>query len=123
MLYEVITVGALCYVSFAMIAPHTTLGAMYVDMFSDVENAELIVVWGKNPAAHCPPSDFLRIEEAHRRGARIVVIDPRRTALAKYPGAEWVPIRPGSDGALALGIRITSYNVCYTKLLRDASKQ
>jgi anaerobic selenocysteine-containing dehydrogenase len=97
-------VGALCYVSFAMIAPHVTMGGMFIDMFSDIENAELIVVWGKNPAAHCPPMDFLRIQEAHRRGARIVVIDPRRTVMAQYPGAEWVPIRPGSDGALALGM-------------------
>jgi len=97
-------VGALCYVAFAMIAPHVTMGSMYIDMFSDIENAGLIVVWGKNPAAHCPPDDFLRIQAAHKRGARIIVIDPRKTAMAKYPNAEWIPIRPGTDGALALGI-------------------
>jgi len=97
-------VGALCYVSFAMIAPHVTMGSMFIDMFSDIENARLIVIWGKNPAAHCPPHDFRKIEEAHRRGARIIVIDPRRTAMAKYSNAEWVPIRPGTDGALALGL-------------------
>jgi cysteine desulfurase NifS len=97
-------VGALCYVAFAMIAPHVTMGSMYIDMFSDIENAGLIVVWGKNPAAHCPPDDFLRIQAAHKRGARIVVIDPRKTAMAKYPNAEWIPIRPGTDGALALGM-------------------
>jgi cysteine sulfinate desulfinase/cysteine desulfurase-like protein/anaerobic selenocysteine-containing dehydrogenase len=108
-------VGALCYVSFAMIAPHVTLGGMLIDMFADIENAELVVVWGKNPAAHCPPTDFRRIEEAHRRGARIVVIDPRRTALATYPGAEWIPIRPGSDGALALALS----NVLIAEELHD----
>ncbi len=97
-------VGALCYVAFAMIAPHVTMGSMYIDMFSDIEHAGLILVWGKNPAAHCPPDDFLRIQAAHKRGARIVVIDPRKTAMAKYPNAEWVPIRPGTDGALALGM-------------------
>ncbi len=97
-------VGALCYVAFAMIAPHVTIGSMYIDMFSDIENANLIVIWGKNPAAHCPPHDFRSIEAAHRRGARIVAIDPRRTAMAKYPNAEWIPIRPGTDGALALGL-------------------
>ena len=75
-------VGALCYVSFAMIAPHVTMGGMFINMFSDIENANLIVIWGKNPAAHCPPDDFIRIQEAHRRGARIVVIDPRKTAMA-----------------------------------------
>jgi cysteine desulfurase NifS len=97
-------VGALCYVAFAMIAPHVTMGSMYIDMFSDIENAKLIVIWGKNPASHCPPDDFLRIQAAHKRGARIVVIDPRKTAMAKYPNARWIPIRPGTDGALALGM-------------------
>ena len=42
--------GALCYVAFAMIAPHVTIGGMLINMFSDIENAELIVVWGANPA-------------------------------------------------------------------------
>jgi len=97
-------VGALCYVAFAMIAPHVTTGTMYIDMFTDIENAGLIIVWGKNPASHCPPDDFLRIQVAHRRGARIVVIDPRKTALARYPDAQWIPVRPGTDGALALGM-------------------
>ncbi|MDY6856079.1 MAG: IscS subfamily cysteine desulfurase [Thermodesulfobacteriota bacterium] len=97
-------VGALCYVAFAMIAPHVTMGGMFINMFSDIENAKLIVIWGKNPAAHCPPDDFINIEKAHRRGAKIVVIDPRETVMAKYTNAKWIPIRPGSDGALALGM-------------------
>jgi len=97
-------VGALCYVSFAMIAPHVTMGSMFINMLSDIENAKLIVIWGENPAAHCPPHDFIKIEEAHKRGARIVVIDPRKTVMAKYSNAEWIPIRPGTDGALALGL-------------------
>ncbi len=97
-------VGALCYVSFAMIAPHVTMGRLYINTFTDVENAEMVLIWGKNPAAHAPPTDFIRIQQAHSRGAKIVVIDPRRTLLAKYPDAEWLPIRPGTDGALALGL-------------------
>jgi len=97
-------VGALCYVSFAMIAPHVTMGGMFINMFTDIENAKLIVIWGKNPAAHCPPDDFIRIQNAHKRGAEIVVIDPRKTVMAKYSNAEWIPIRPGTDGALALGM-------------------
>ncbi len=48
-------VGALCYVSMAMIAPHVTMGGMLINMFSDIENAELVVVWGANPATDCPP--------------------------------------------------------------------
>jgi cysteine desulfurase NifS len=97
-------VGSLCYVSFAMIAPHVTLGGMLINMFSDIENSELIVVWGANPATDCPPLDFARIIGALERGAEVVVIDPRRTMTARIDGAEWIPIRSGTDGALALGI-------------------
>ncbi len=97
-------VGALCYVSMAMIAPHVTMGGMFINMFSDIEHAELIVVWGANPATDCPPLDYNRIVAAAKRGARVVVIDPRRTMTAKIEGAEWIAVRPGTDGALALGI-------------------
>jgi cysteine desulfurase NifS len=97
-------VGALCYVSFAMIAPHVTAGGMMINMFSDLENADLIVTWGANPATDCPPLDFARIMKARQRGAEVVVIDPRRNGTAIAAEAEWVPIRPGTDGALALGM-------------------
>lgn len=97
-------VGALCYVSFAMIAPHITMGRMLVNTFTDIENAELLLVWGTNPATDSPPLDMIRLEAAARRGARIVVIDPRNTETVKRTGAEWVPIRPGTDGALALAM-------------------
>jgi cysteine desulfurase NifS len=87
-----------------MIAPHVTMGGMMINMFSDIENAGLIVVWGANPATDCPPLDLDRIINAHNRGAKVVVIDPRRTMTAKLTDAEWIPVRPGTDGALALGI-------------------
>jgi len=97
-------VGALCYVSFAMMAPHLTMGRTLTDMFTDIENAELLVVWGANPATDSPPLDMHRIEAAAERGAEVIVIDPRHTETAKRTGARWVPIRPGTDGALALSI-------------------
>jgi cysteine desulfurase NifS len=97
-------VGALCYVSFAMIAPHVTMGRMLVNMFTDIENADLLVVWGANPATDSPPLDMIRLEAARRRGAEVVVIDPRRTETAVRTDAEWIHIRPGTDGALALGL-------------------
>ena len=96
--------GAYCYVSFAMIAPHVTMGAMLIDMFSDLENADMIVVWGTNPATSSPPVTFDRIKEASEEGARVIVIDPRKTGSALLPGARWIPIRPGTDGALALAM-------------------
>ena len=97
-------VGALCYVSYGMIAPHLTMGKMLIDMYNDIENSELIVVWGTNPATDLPPIDLERILEAKSRGAEIVIIDPRRTQTVKLSKGQWIPIRPGTDGALALGM-------------------
>jgi len=97
-------VGALCYVSYGMISPHVTFGKILNEMYNDIENSELIVVWGTNPATDLPPVDLRRILAASRRGAEVVVIDPRRTETVTLTGGEWVPIRPGTDGALALGM-------------------
>jgi cysteine desulfurase NifS len=97
-------VGALCYVSFAMIAPHTTMGEMLVTMDTDLEQAQLIVIWGANPATDSPPLAHEQILRARARGAEVVVIDPRRHQTARQVEAEWLPIRPGTDGALALGL-------------------
>lgn len=97
-------VGALCYVSMAMIAPHVTMGGMFHTMESDIDRAELIIVWGANPATDSPPLVHEKILHARARGAEVIVIDPRRNGTAKASGAEWIPIRPGTDGALALGM-------------------
>ncbi len=97
-------VGALCYVSLHVIAPQVTLGRAGIDMFADVDNAETVVVWGTNPATDSPPVDMLRLEDAVRRGAQVVVIDPRRTETVTRTGAQWLPVRPGTDGALALAL-------------------
>ncbi len=97
-------VGALCYVSLHMIAPHVTMGRTQIDMFTDIDNAEMVLVWGTNPATDSPPVDMERLEAAAKRGAEIVVIDPRRTEVVEQCNAEWVPVRPGTDGALALSM-------------------
>jgi anaerobic selenocysteine-containing dehydrogenase len=97
-------VGALCYVSLYMIAPHVTMGRMQTNMFTDIENAEMVVMWGTNPATDSPPADMRRLEAAAQRGADIISIDPRRTEAALRTNAQWVPVRPGTDGALALSM-------------------
>ncbi|MGD8868405.1 MAG: IscS subfamily cysteine desulfurase [Gemmatimonadales bacterium] len=97
-------VGALCYVSFAMIAPHVTFGEYYHTMDHDIENAELIVIWGANPATDSPPLAHELIKKAVLRGAQVICIDPQRNHTARDVAAEWVPVRPGTDGALALGM-------------------
>ncbi len=97
-------VGAPCYTSLGVLAPKLTMGCLHIDMFSDVDNADLILVWGTDPSTSTPPEMFERLKTASEEGAEIIVIDPRRTKAAELEGSEWVPIRPGSDGALALGL-------------------
>ena len=97
-------VGALCYVSFAMIAPHVTMGRMLINMFTDMENSESLFIWGANPYTDSPPLDMYRLEAAAKRGADIFCIDPRYTEAAARTDARWIPVRPGTDGALALSM-------------------
>ena len=61
-----------------------------------------MLLWGVNPQATAP-STALRISQARARGARLIVIDPRKTSLAAKADC-WLRVRPGSDGALALGM-------------------
>lgn len=68
----------------------------------DLENAGCILFWGYNP-------NLARLDHATtttaalKRGARLIVVDPRRIGLAKKADL-WLQVRPGTDGALALGI-------------------
>ncbi len=96
--------GSNCYVSQAVMAPATTFGIWWADTYADLESSNLIVVWGTNPANASPPALMDRILKARRRGARVVVIDHRRTETAVRSRAQWIPVRPGTDGALALAM-------------------
>ncbi|MBI2369381.1 MAG: molybdopterin-dependent oxidoreductase [Deltaproteobacteria bacterium] len=66
----------------------------------DFEHAACILIWGHNPEVSWH-SHAKSIGEARRRGARLVVIDPRRINLADKADL-WLEVRPGTDGALAL---------------------
>jgi len=68
----------------------------------DYEQARCILLWGYNPQAS-QPADALRIGRAKARGARLIVIDPRRTGMVEKADC-WLQVRPGSDGALALAM-------------------
>ncbi len=97
-------VGSICYVAHGIIAPVTTCGVYAVDTFADIEHAELVVVWGDNPVTDSPPINMVRVKEAQKRGAEIIVIDHRRTETARAAKGRWLGIRPGTDGALALSM-------------------
>ena len=68
----------------------------------DLENAGCILFWGYNPNL-ARLTHATATTAALKRGARLIVVDPRRVGLAKRADV-WLQVRPGSDGALALGI-------------------
>jgi len=69
---------------------------------ADYQYADVIVLWGTNPTnTWLAQADA--VGKGRRAGASLVVVDPRPTALAKEADA-WMRVRPGTDGALALGI-------------------
>ena len=82
-------------------AAHYTFGTPSLAM-PDVPRSRCIVLWGASPTGN-----FLTlgidITAAKARGAKLLVIDPRRAGLANKADL-WLQVRPGTDGALALGL-------------------
>ena len=77
-------------------------GKMPSVTYQDYPEASLIVLWGINPSAsgiHMVP--FLR--DAQSRGAKLIVVDPRTTPLAKAADIH-LAVKPGTDVAVALAI-------------------
>ncbi len=69
----------------------------------EIQEADLIVVWGGNPV-NTQVNVMTHIARARRqRGARLVVIDPYRTATAEQADLH-LALRPGTDGALACAV-------------------
>lgn len=65
-------------------------------------HARLILIWGSNTLTsnlHLWPF----VQAARKQGARVIVIDPAKTRTAQAAD-EWIPIHPGTDGALALAL-------------------
>ena len=79
-----------------------TTGAGLAADIEDLPHSRLILLWGANAVStnvHLLP--FIR--QARKAGAQLVVIDPHRNHTARR--ADWyLPIRPGTDAALALGL-------------------
>ena len=68
----------------------------------DYDQARCILLWGYNPQAS-QPADAMRISRAKARGAKLIVIDPRKASMVDKADL-WLRVRPGSDGALALAM-------------------
>jgi anaerobic selenocysteine-containing dehydrogenase len=84
------------------VANQSLYGKMPSVTYQDYPEAALIILWGVNPSAsgiHLVPY----VRDAQKRGAKLVVIDPRTTTLARAADVH-LPVRPGTDVVVALAI-------------------
>jgi len=95
------TYGNLCWPA-GLEAVRLTLGEVKHNVPWDMAEAQLIIMWGKNPA-ETNVQEMIHIDRALKKGARLVVIDPRRTPTADKADMLIRPL-PGTDAALALTV-------------------
>ena len=79
-----------------------TIGGSIGTDLEQFENARLILIWGSNPIVsnlHL----WSRVQEAKRRGAKLIAIDPYRSLTAEKCH-QHLALLPGTDAALALGV-------------------
>jgi len=68
----------------------------------DLPHTKCLILWGGNPRATNKPQE-IAIKEARARGIKLIVIDPRKITYAEEADIH-AQLRPGTDGALALGM-------------------
>src|SRR5882724_9708350 len=79
-----------------------TVGTVAGSDAEQLVDSDLVVLWGIN-ASHTHINLMTFVKRARKRGAFVVCIDPYRTATARSADLYLQP-RPGTDGALALGM-------------------
>ncbi len=89
-----------------MYAQKISYGNYYTcNMRDDLVNSRLIIMWGWNPAITITGVNTnWYLAQAKESGAKIVAIDPRYTESAATFAHQWIPIRPGTDGAMLLAM-------------------
>ncbi|QTR45561.1 molybdopterin oxidoreductase family protein [Thiothrix litoralis] len=94
--------GGFCSVNMAAGMIYTIGGSFWEFGGPDLHHAKLFVMIGTAEDHHSNP---LKMEIGHfkRNGGRMIAINPVRTGYAAVAD-EWIPIRPGTDGALLLAI-------------------
>ncbi len=79
-----------------------TIGATIGTDIEQFQDSKLILIWGGNPIAS-NLHFWMRAQEAKRRGARLIAIDPYRSLTAEKCH-QHIALLPGTDAALALGL-------------------
>lgn len=93
--------GNLCWPA-GLEATRLTLGENKHNVPWDLENAKLIVLWGKNPA-ESNLHEMIPLNNALDKGAKLVVIDPRRTQSTQRATLLLQPY-PSTDATIALAV-------------------
>ncbi len=75
---------------------------------TDLGGSRCVILWGMNPGASTLPS-MHGYTDLQLNGLKIIVVDPRYSETAKNADL-WLPLRPGSDTALALAM---AHTICY----------
>jgi anaerobic selenocysteine-containing dehydrogenase len=68
----------------------------------DAMQTQCIVLFGHNPKRHSWTPVYNAIRQAQNRGAKLIVLDPRRSESAERADI-WLPLRAGTDAAMCLG--------------------
>ena len=97
------SVASLCYVSYGVFAPITTMGFPASWLEPDIENTNLLVIWGTNPKTDSPPFKYDKILRAKKRGCKIIVIDHYKCDIAEIADL-YIPIKSGTDGCFILSL-------------------
>jgi anaerobic selenocysteine-containing dehydrogenase len=93
----------ICYAP-SLIAENVTIGtSTLMERGPDYENSSCILIFGANPMISHPPRGRDVMRGRVSNGAKLIVVDPRRTYLASKADL-WLQIRPGTDAALVLGL-------------------
>ena len=93
--------GRACATSYTFGVGSVATGAAGCAM-PDIENTGCLILWGYNPS-NTRLTHATATIEALKRGMKLIVVDPRNAGLANKADL-WLRPRPGTDGALALGV-------------------
>ncbi len=94
--------GGFCSVNMAAGMIYTVGGSFWEFGGPDLERAKLFVMLGTAEDHHSNPLK-IAISKFKREGGRFISVNPVRTGYSAVAD-EWVPIRPGTDGALLLAL-------------------
>lgn len=65
---------------------------------------EVVITWGTDPIATCPDAFYGHwVVDCMKRGSKVIAVDPRKTWLSTR-AEHHLQLRPGTDGALAIGM-------------------